>query len=229
MLSRTTLGLILNVAAFHAEAASPALPELLITTALRCSARRLEPGEADRLASRLHESLPDRSAAKLLLAAYQDVRARFTDRDPYADLLRVLEAAVIGQPLPVGSTGAQRELHEALIAFYAPAAAQARWKLSSDAVETRYPRLLRAMRDAAILSYGEAQSALYALLRRHPSQRETLPPTSEAVAHFGGNLAVVRAAIRRRKLFPATRRVVRGVKCSVQARTSACAGVAEGA
>jgi hypothetical protein len=67
-----------------------------------------------------------------------------------------------------------------------------RAEMSRYELRNRYPRLLTCMQYAAILSEGEALGALRDLA--------TLPKNggAEAVVHFGGPLAVVRAAIRAR-------------------------------
>lgn len=63
-------------------------------------------------------------------------------------------------------------------------------------IAKRYPRLLKCMRWAAILSYGEAECAIRDYLDgyRGPGWG------GEAVAHFGGPTAVIQAAIRCRHI-----------------------------
>lgn len=122
-----------------------------------------------------------------------------------AEFFSVLRCAVAGHAMTPGATRSQRHVHARLLVAYGPPAARVRVGLAMDHLERRYPRLLRAMRDAAILSQGEAQSALYTLLQTHPTARRSCCASCEAVAHFGGNLAVVRSAVRRRRLFPSTR------------------------
>lgn len=58
-------------------------------------------------------------------------------------------------------------------------------------IEKRYPRLIRAMQWAAILSYYEALDCIRAIQEKRGS--------GEAVSHFGGPVAVFRAAIRCRR------------------------------
>ena len=132
-------------------------------------------------------------------------------QSPYSDFTYVLQCAVDGHGLMPGSTANQRELHGALLDAYATPAWRARWALHRDQLHRRYPRLLRAMQDAAILTRTKAESTLL-LLRRHPSARPRSPSSCEAVLHFGGgdggNMAVVRAAIGRRRMFPSARRAL---------------------
>jgi len=105
-----------------------------------------------------------------------------------------------------GSSKWHRVVHDQLLRRYALPSAILRWDMDRDELVRRYPRLLRAMRDAAILTRTEAEAALLQLLRTYPSQRAQSLPASEAVSHFGGNLKVVRVAIRRRRMFPSTAR-----------------------
>jgi hypothetical protein len=58
-------------------------------------------------------------------------------------------------------------------------------------IEKRYPRLIRAMQWAAILSDYEALDCIRAIQEKRGS--------GEAVSHFGGPVAVLRAAIRCRR------------------------------
>lgn len=56
-------------------------------------------------------------------------------------------------------------------------------------LETRYARLLWAMQWVACLSHGEARACLR-------DYRDGFPFSGEAVNHFGGTVAVLRAASR---------------------------------
>jgi hypothetical protein len=55
-------------------------------------------------------------------------------------------------------------------------------------IEARYPRLVRSMQWAAILSLYEALDCIRALKEKRGS--------GEAVSHFGGPVAVLKAALR---------------------------------
>lgn len=152
--------------------------------------------------------VPTRKEALLLSEVHGSIAwAASYGQSPYGDFTYVLRSALQGTALLPGSSRWQRSVHQRLVRTYGQPAAQVRLDEGRDEQARRYPRLLRAMRDAAILSHGEAESCLSLLLATHPSQRHKAPGACEAVAHFGGNQAVVRAAIRRRKLFPSTRRL----------------------
>jgi len=58
-------------------------------------------------------------------------------------------------------------------------------------IERRYPQLICAMQWAAILSVTEASDCIRAIQEKRGS--------GEAVSHFGGPVAVLRAAIRCRR------------------------------
>ena len=182
------------------------IPQLLVELAAHCRAGRCDTDALDAGCSGLLQLVVDRQAAQQLLADHGALRwPGAMGQSPYADFTYVLRCTVDGHFLMPGATRSQRYLHARLASVYGPPAAKARLQLGMGDLERRYPRLLRAMRDAAILSHGEAQSALFLLLQAHPSSRRSTCASCEAVAHFGGNLAVVRAAIRRRRLFPSTR------------------------
>ncbi len=66
--------------------------------------------------------------------------------------------------------------------------------LTADEIAVRYPRLIRSMKWVAILSDGEAACALRDYRDGYGSEHFG----SEAVHHFGGPLAVIKAAIRAR-------------------------------
>ena len=68
--------------------------------------------------------------------------------------------------------------------------------ITSDQAEARYPRLLRMMRWAAILSHGEAAGTL------RDWRNGYRIGGGEAVWHFGGPEAVIRAGIRARHHIP---------------------------
>jgi hypothetical protein len=181
------------------SAACKPLVDVVQQLAALCRVRRLDNGDAlDRVCERLLRLVRGRADASHLLAGCDVTTAS-------AEFISVLRCAVEGHAMTPGATRSQRHVHKRLLVAYGPPAARARVGLAMDHLERRYPRLLRAMRDAAILSQGEAQSALYMLLQAHPTVRRSCCASCEAVAHFGGNLAVVRAAIRRRRLFPSTR------------------------
>lgn len=64
-------------------------------------------------------------------------------------------------------------------------------------IQRRYPRLVLMSMDAAILSQGEALSAI-ALYKRFGDCPDQGP---QAVVHYGGPLKIIRAAIRRRHVY----------------------------
>ncbi len=187
------------------------LAACLLELAQLCRASHSKPERQQEMLARLFRLIPDRAAAKHLLNAHGTITCSGTfGQSPYSDFTYVLRYAVDGHGLMPWATVNQRELHGALLNVYAAPAARARWALDRDQLQRRYPRLLRAMQDAAILTRTEAESTLLLLLRRHPAARHRSPSSCEAVHHFGGgdggNMAVVRAAIRRRQLFPSARR-----------------------
>lgn len=184
---------------------------LVLAQLCRSSHSKLE--QQQELLARLFRLIPDRRAALDLLATHGTMAWAGTfGQSPYSDFTHVMRCAVDGHGLMPGATANQRELHGALVDVYATPAARARWALDRDQLQRRYPRLLRGMQDAAILTRTEAESTLLQLLRRHPSARHRSPSSCEAVHHFGGgdggNMAVVRAAIRRRRIFPSARRAL---------------------
>lgn len=61
-------------------------------------------------------------------------------------------------------------------------------------VEARYPKLIRGLRTAALLTIGEAVAAVHGYLVQGPFH-----VGSEAVAHIGGAAAAIRHAWRHRK------------------------------
>jgi len=128
-------------------------------------------------------------------------------QSPYEEVATVLRCAAQGLALPGGSTPVMRALHNLAIERFAPASARARWNLDEAGRAHRYRRLLRAMQHAALLTPGEADSALRVLLRTNPIGRGHCPASCEAVHHYGGNIATVRAARRWRRRFASTTRL----------------------
>lgn len=164
------------------------------------------------------QTVPDRDTLLQLVSAIGACRWPGSyGHSPYAEVYGVLVAAVNGRPLDVGALPGQRNLHQVFVAAYAPPAAKARWELGQQQLSRRYPRLLRAMQHGALLTPGEAEAALWVLLRRPASARAKSPASSEAVSNFGGNLRVVQAARRWRQRFART-----------AITTSALCAVAEG-
>lgn len=159
------------------------ISELLLQLAAHCRSSRGDPDELDASCCVLLQLVPDRAAAEQLLAAQPAVGWSAANQSPYAGFIPVLRCILDGHGLMPGATRSQRHLHQRLAGAYGPPAAVARLRLCMENLEQRYPRLLRAMRDAAILSHGEAQSALYLLLQVHPSARLTSSASCEAVAH----------------------------------------------
>lgn len=144
---------------------------------------------------RLLQLVPDRAAAVALSQAFGMTRwAGAYAESPYDNAMLAIRCAIDGVPLPSGSAPAQRSFHDLCVNAYALCSAQARWNLDDEGRRRRYRRLLRAMQQAALLTAGEADSALRALLRTNPAGRHHCPPSCEAVQHFGGCLRVVRAA-----------------------------------
>jgi len=152
--------------------------------------------------------VPDREAAQTLAAAFgQTTWPGSFGETPYDQVMVLIRCALDGLALKAGATPAEKNLHLIFLGAYALPAARVRWGLSQHDLSQRYPRLLRAMQHGALLSAGEAEAALSLLLRRHPAERAKTPPSSEAVAHFGGNLKVVHAARRWQQRFASTTRL----------------------
>lgn len=126
---------------------------------------------------------------------------------PYEHAAGVLRHALTGVALPPRSTNAERDMHAAFLKAYALPTAVSRWELDRDALWGRYPRLLRAMQHGALLTQREAEGAVYILLHTNPVARQRSCASSEAVSHFGGNVAAVRAARRWRARFASTARL----------------------
>ncbi len=76
-----------------------------------------------------------------------------------------------------------------------PQLADCRLYLTHEAVAKAYPRLIKALRFACILTESEAESCLQGYLTTGSRYIG-----SEAVAHIGGSLAAIQHAIRCRKL-----------------------------
>jgi len=151
-------------------------------------------------------AIPDRASLRLAMQAYGGiVYAATYGQSPYECIMSVLYSLLNGQALFKDPTRGMRYIYEHLFEVYAPPAARSRVRVDGNTVEQRYPRLLRAMRAAAILSHTEANATLLLLLRTAPRDRCHASPSCEAVAHFGGAMKVVRAAKRYRRLFPSMR------------------------
>lgn len=166
----------------------------------------------------LLQVVPDRADAVLLVRAAQRVRwPQQWGPVPYRRAAEALQAAVDGTALPPGANAGQRALHTLLLDAYALPAARARLNLDAQSMRQRYPRLLRAMRHAALLTTGEAEATLRVLLRTHPVARDRCAPSCEATAHFGGNLKVVRRARVVRQRFPSARMLTPQVSGAAQA------------
>lgn len=143
--------------------------------------------------------LGDRGRARLLLAAHGKTSWPGSyGQSPYGEIFALVALALAGQAMRRGCSGNERRLHAGLFDLLAPAAARARVELDASGRERRYARVLFGMREAAILTRGEADAALRQLLGAHPSEREQAFPACEAVANFGGNLRVLQHALRRR-------------------------------
>lgn len=154
----------------------------------------------------LLQVVPDRADAVLLVRAAQRVPwPQQWGPVPYRRAAEALQVAVDGAALPPGASAGQRGLHTLLLDAYALPAARARLKLDAEGMRQRYPRLLRAMQHAALLTTGEAEATLRVLLRTHPLARDRCAPSCEATAHFGGNIKVVRKARVVRQRFPSAR------------------------
>jgi len=159
-------------------------------------------------AVQLFNLLGDRGQVLNLLAALRGLSWPSSyGQSPYDEVATVLRCASQGVALPGGSTPVMRALHNLAIEHFAPASARARWNLDESGRARRYRRLLRAMQHAALLTPGEADSALRVLLRTNPMGRGHSSPSCEAVQHYGGNIATVRAARRWRRRFASTSRL----------------------
>ena len=79
--------------------------------------------------------------------------------------------------------------------------ADCRLYLSHEAVASAYPRLIKALLYACLLTRSEAESCLQGYLTTGSGYIG-----SEAVAHVGGSLAAIRHAIRCRKIVRRVRR-----------------------
>lgn len=93
--------------------------------------------------------------------------------------------------------------------------------MTTDQIEARWPRLIHAMQYAAILSHSEAACALRDLhdLPRHGG--------GEAVAHYGGPLAVLQGALRCRA-FVRTHYPLRRCRQCRRLTTAGCALCSQG-
>lgn len=184
------------------------LPDLLREINGYCArSGRLETaaGATTRVAQLL-DLLATREGALAFLAAHAQTRWPISyGQSPYDDIANVIRSAVRGVQLPRGATATMREIHASVLERLGPPAALARIHLDEGGRRRRYRRLLRAMQHAALLSPGEADSAVRVLLRYHPDDRHSSPASCEAVAHFGGNAAAVCAARRWRHRFAASR------------------------
>ncbi len=159
-------------------------------------------------AAQLFNLLGDRAEVLTLLAALGGLCWPSSyGQSPYDEVATVLRCASQGVALPSGSTPVMRELHDLAIERFAPASARVRWNLDESGRARRYRRLLRAMQHAALLTPGEADSALRVLLRTNPIWRGHSSASCEAVQHYGGNIATVRAARRWRRRFASTSRL----------------------
>lgn len=172
--------------------------------------RFTDPVERIERATRLMKLVPHRAAALALSDAFGVTRwPTAYGESPYDNVMAVIRCALQGVALWEGCTAAQCALHVLCVDAYALPTARARLNLDDAGRRLRYPRLLRAMEHVALLSAGEADSALRVLLRTHPKGRGHAPASCEAVAHFGGsgaNLKVVHAARRWRQRFASTAR-----------------------
>lgn len=184
-----------------------------VLTALdRLCDARLDVTDLDPALTQLRERAPTRAAAQAVVQTAAQVRwpTALYGPLPYGRTIEVLRAALTGVAPPAGSGPGSRTLHQALVAAYGLPSAAARFALSQESLAQRYPRLLLAMQQGALLTMTEAQASLYQLLHTQPAARARCAPASEAAAHFGGNLKVVSAGCRWRARFPSTRRVARG-------------------
>lgn len=165
-------------------------------------------GEREAAIAEFLRLVPERGDAQLLLQAHGATAwpASFGE-SPYEHAAGVLRHALSGIALPPRSTNAERAMHVAFLKAYALPTAVSRWELDRDSLWGRYPRLLRAMQHGALLTQREAEGAVYILLHTNPAARQRSCASSEAVSHFGGNVAAVRAARRWRARFASTARL----------------------
>lgn len=144
----------------------------------------------------------DRKSGLELHAALGSLRWPGTyGSSPWEELFSVLRAAIHGHAASKDFGRISRILHQDLIERLALPSAVKRLSLDEAGRKKRYPRLLEAMRQGALLTHGEADAALRMLLNACPGERARTCPSSEAVDHFGGNLRVVHQARRWRHLF----------------------------
>lgn len=177
-----------------------------IATALAAISRYCvgQSSEVERQASvsELLRLVPTRADAQALLEAHgTTVWSGTYGESPYEHAAGLLRHALSGVALPPRSSNAERDMHESMLCAYALPTAVMRWELDRELLTARYPRLLRAMQLGALLTTREAQGAVYILLHTHPLARHRSCPSSEAVDHFGGNVAAVRSARRWRARF----------------------------
>lgn len=158
--------------------------------------------EREAAVTELLRLVPTRAEAQALLQAHgATVWPGTFGESPYEHAAALLRHALDGVALPPRSSNAEREMHAPMLFAYALPTAVMRWELDREHLAARYPRLLRAMQRGALLTTREAEGAVYILLHTHPLARHRSCPSSEAVAHFGGNLAAVRSARRWRAHF----------------------------
>jgi len=171
------------------------------------SAFRDAPERQER-ANSLLQLIPDREAAINIVETMGKTSwPTAYGQSPYDEIMTVIRCAISGVALPSGSTAVQRALHGVYMDEYALPSARLRWKLDDEGRRRRYPRLLRSMQHAALLTAGEADSVLRVLLRTNPHVRGHSAASCEASQHFGGNLKVVRAARLWRQRFASTVRM----------------------
>ena len=92
---------------------------------------------------------------------------------------------------PVSNLAGARPAHS-------PAMQVARASFTHDQVQARFPRLIRALAEAALLTRGEAISAV-----SHFKRAGYQPySTSEAACHIGGSIGCAQALRRRRENRP---------------------------
>lgn len=133
---------------------------------------------------------------QLLHDAHRKTRwPAFYGQSPYESVFAVVNAAGRGSLLLRPFKVSERALYRHVLHHIGPAAARKRDLLAFDDIEARYPRLMATMREVAMLTRTEASGVILMLLRTHPSDRASSTASSEAVAHYGGNLKVVRQAL----------------------------------
>lgn len=140
------------------------------------------------------------SATRLLQAHGMTCWPAQFGQSPYGEVFGVIRQALAGLALMRGANQVERDLWGLLVPRLAPPAARSRHALDERGRQRRYARLLHAMREAALLTEGEADATLRLLLRAHPLDRATTPPACEATAHFGGNLRVLQRACEVRRI-----------------------------